>query len=182
MEPHDKIRQRSAPGRVMKPDDPPWESPSRKPELVMFLGKRPWLRALLKWILVLSLACTLAGISMRTAGWIGADRLYWQTEARVLDGTLARIATLEKVVAGSFDCVIEATIRDLAMRIRIHDLVYWLFTVLGLAMVMVELIRGVREMRQHDWKCWGIGLATIALPCLIAILYYGTHSMSVLNG
>ena len=96
---------------------------------------------------------------------------------------LARIATLEKVVAGRFDCVIEATVRDLAMRIRIHDLVYWLFTVLGLAMVMVGARWwSPREMRQHDWKCWGIGLATIALPCLIAILYYGTHSMSVLNG
>lgn len=120
----------------------------------------------------------MAATTMRHAGG-PLVRFNSPAEVRVLDGVKAGAHVAVNVVATGADWirnVIDTAVGNLAM--HVHDLISFLVSGLTLAMVIVELMRGGREIRRYNWKRrWGRGLATIALPCLVATLYYSVHGL-----
>jgi hypothetical protein len=144
-----------------------------------------WVITSLKWLIVLCLAVSLAGVSLQHAMGPIAEGPY-SPEFRVLDGatnTMQTIAIEAVVIVEQVSVIIDSTLRSLAMRVHIHNFMSTLVAGLALAMVLAEFLRGAREMRRHlqessaerrHWKRWATGLG-IALPCLIAMLYYSVH-------
>jgi hypothetical protein len=145
-----------------------------------------------KWIFLVALAASLAGITRTIPSldphYVQEARV-WMHDATATAQTviLTDLAILEK---GYTAMNIPAYLKS------VHDhLAHWLFypaPILALAMVLAELIRGIRDLTEHlrrssrdaqagttgrnaDWKRWAAGLA-VALPALIAVLYYGTHA------
>jgi hypothetical protein len=89
------------------------------------------------------------------------------------------IAGSAVVIAEKVAVVVNTIVRSLAMRARIH-LLSDLGALPALAMVFVEFIRGAHGMWKHrhqrGWKRWATGLV-IAVPCFVAMLYYGVHGI-----
>jgi hypothetical protein len=144
-----------------------------------------------KWLVVLSLVFSFAGMNMKYGKAPFLERYYAPTEVRVLDGVLDTAHTIANnavVIVEHINSVINKIVRSLA--IMRHNLMPYLVTGLALVMIIIEFFRSGFKLRKyiresstecHYWKRWATGLV-IATPFLIAMLYHGANSMMWMYG
>jgi hypothetical protein len=156
---------------------------------------RVWItKPIVKWFVAISLASSVATLSMRThdvailAQQYSPDVRVWMDNAVIVSSVLVNNSV---VVAWHTLKYIDAFTWVSSVHDRIVHVLSYIASYLAVGMVFAEIIRGGRELfeyvrrpssdnsdaeRPHKkFRSWSKALAVVA-PCLIAVLYYGVHA------